>query len=42
MCLPLGGAQAPAPRDVLLAAMTMRYDLAPDHPAVLRALDSLG
>ena len=42
MCLPLGGASAPAPRDVLLAAMTLRYELEPDHPAVLRALDSLG
>ena len=42
MCLPLGGAPAPAPRDVLLAAMTLRYELEPDHPAVLRALDSLG
>ena len=42
MCLPLGDAPLPPARDVLVATMTLRYDLAPDHPAVLRALDSLG
>ena len=41
MCLPIGEHAAPPARDVLLAAMTQRYDLAPDHPAVVRALDSL-
>lgn len=38
MCLPLGGAGLPPTRDVLVAAMTLRYDLDPQHPAVLRAL----
>ncbi len=43
MCLPLSpGTPAPPARDVLLAAMTLRYDLAPDHPALLRALASIG
>lgn len=42
MCLPLGGAGLPPAREVLLAAMTRRYDLAPDHPAVLRALQESG
>lgn len=41
MCLPLAGAHLPATRDVLLAAMTLRYDLDPQHPAVLRALASI-
>lgn len=41
MCLPLAGAPLPATRDVLLAAMTLRYDLDPQHPAVLRALASI-
>ncbi len=42
MCLPMGDAPLPFTRDVLVATMTLRYDLAPDHPAVQRALDSLG
>lgn len=41
MCLPLGGAQVPPAREVLLGAMTLRYDLDPEHPAVLRALASI-
>lgn len=41
MCLPLAGAEVPPTRDVLLAAMTLRYDLDPQHPAVLRALASV-
>ena len=41
MCLPLAGAEVPPTRDVLLAAMTLRYDLDPQHPAVLRALASI-
>ena len=41
MALPLGGADLPPAREVLLAAMTLRYDLPPDHPAVRRALASL-
>ena len=41
MCLPLAGAEVPPVRDVLLAAMTLRYDLDPQHPAVLRALASI-
>lgn len=42
MCLPLGGAPVPAAREVLVATMTQRYDLSPDHPALRRALGSLG
>lgn len=41
MCLPLAGSALPPTRDVLLAAMTLRYDLDPQHPAVLRALASI-
>ncbi|GAB2634251.1 hypothetical protein GCM10027270_23460 [Nocardioides ginkgobilobae] len=41
MCLPLAGDEVPPVRDVLLAAMTLRYDLDPQHPAVLRALASI-
>lgn len=41
MCLPLAGADVPPAREVLLAAMTLRYDLDPQHPAVLRALASI-
>ncbi|WP_300646210.1 hypothetical protein [Nocardioides sp.] len=41
MCLPLAGAEVPPVRDVLLAAMTLRYNLHPQHPAVLRALASV-
>lgn len=41
MCLPLAGAGLPPTREVLLAAMTLRYDLDPQHPAVLRALASI-
>lgn len=41
MCLPLAGAALPATRDVLLAAMTLRYDLDPAHPAVRAALASI-
>lgn len=41
MCLPLGDGDPPPAREVLLTAMTLRYDLAPDHPAVLRALATL-
>ena len=41
MCLPLAGTAVPPTRDVLLAAMTLRYDLDPQHPAVLRAVASL-
>lgn len=41
MCMPLGDAPVPAARDVLLAAMTLRYDLPADHPAVTRALASI-
>lgn len=41
MCLPLAGAPVPPTRDVLVAAMTLRYDLDPQHPAVLRALASI-
>lgn len=38
MCLPLGGAAVPDARDVLVGAMTLRYGLSPDHPALRRAL----
>lgn len=41
MCLPLAGTAVPPTRDVLLAALTLRYDLDPQHPAVLRAVASL-
>ena len=41
MCLPLAGAELPPTREVLLAAMTLRYDLDPAHPAVLAALASI-
>jgi hypothetical protein len=41
MCLPLAGADQPPTREVLLAAMTLRYDLDPGHPAVLAALASI-
>ena len=41
MCLPLGDGDPPPAREVLLAAMTLRYDLTPDHPAVLTALATL-
>ncbi|TIC86473.1 hypothetical protein [Nocardioides sp. GY 10127] len=42
MCAPLGDSALPPTRDVVLAAFTLRYDLAPSHPAVLAALASIG
>jgi len=41
MCRPCSGA-VPSTRDVLVATLTGRYGLAPDHPALLRALDASG
>jgi hypothetical protein len=42
MAMPLAGTALPPARDVLLGAMTLRYDLSPGHPAVLRALEESG
>ena len=41
MCLPLAGAALPPTAEVLVAAMTLRYDLDPEHPALRAALASI-
>ncbi|MBF4163059.1 GNAT family N-acetyltransferase [Nocardioides acrostichi] len=41
MCRVLDGGPTPPAADVLLAAMTLRYEVPADHPAVQRALASL-